>query len=56
LVAHNLMGEREKLINFKLFQVCKYLGIEVKESELHDALYDIQLTKQLYERITEKDN
>ena len=56
LVAHNLMGEREKLINFKLFQVCKYLDIEVKESELHDALYDIQLTKQLYERITEKHN
>lgn len=56
MVAHNLMGEREKLINFKLFQVCKYLGIEVKESELHDALYDIELTKQLYERITEKHN
>lgn len=56
LVAHNLMGEREKLINFKLFQVCKYLGLEVKEAELHDALYDIQITKKLYERITQKNN
>tara|TARA_R100000008_G_scaffold83129_1_gene68133 strand:+ start:89 stop:658 length:570 start_codon:yes stop_codon:yes gene_type:complete len=56
MVAHYLMGEREKLINFKLFQVCKYLGMDVKEAELHDALYDIKITKGLYERITEKDN
>ena len=56
LVAYMSMEERPNLINFKLFQVCKYFGIEVNEAELHDALYDIELTKKLYERITTQDN
>ncbi len=56
LVAYKIMEERPNMINFKLFQVCKYFDIEVNEDELHDALYDIELTKQLYERVTQQKN
>jgi|TARA_R100000278_G_scaffold121745_1_gene106359 DNA polymerase-3 subunit epsilon len=52
MVAYKVMGERHNIINFKLFQVCKYFGIDVNEEELHDALYDIELTKKLYETVT----
>jgi DNA polymerase-3 subunit epsilon len=38
--------------NFKLMTVARTLGIEVDESQLHDALYDVKLTKEIYERCT----
>lgn len=54
LVAYKVMGERHNMVNFKLFQVCKYFGLEIDEEKLHDAMYDIEITKQLYERIAKK--
>lgn len=49
-----LKFEREKLIDFKLKTVAKYLGIEVDEAKLHDALYDIDLTRQIYYKLENK--
>ena len=48
--------QRTQLENFKLGTVCKSLGIEVDESKLHGGLYDVQLTKMMYERLEEEFN
>ncbi len=49
LASHKLIGERSKLANFQLKTVATYLGIQIDESKLHDALYDIELTQKIYE-------
>lgn len=54
LSSNYLKKERHKLTDFKLSTVAKYLGIEVDETKLHDAMYDIYLTKEIYNRVTEK--
>jgi len=43
-----LKNERARIPNFKLSTVCRYIGIDVEESKLHDASYDIELTMKLY--------
>lgn len=52
LASNFLMKEREKMIDFKLKTVAQYLGIEVEEEKLHDALYDIHLTHEIYKKIS----
>jgi DNA polymerase-3 subunit epsilon len=37
--------------DFKLRSVAKQVGIEVDESKLHDAQYDIELTYQIYLKV-----
>lgn len=54
IAAHKLMSKRIELENFKLMTVAKYFGIRIVESKLHDAVYDIMKTKDLYNRITRK--
>lgn len=51
LASNKLKSEREKLENFQLKTVSKYLGISVDETKLHDALYDIELTYAIYKLI-----
>lgn len=34
--------------NFKLATVAKFMGINVDEEALHDAFYDIYLTREIY--------
>lgn len=51
LAANHTAYDRSKLINFKLPTVAKFLGIEVDESKLHDAEYDIWLTIEVYRRV-----
>ena len=38
--------------NFKQGTVAKALGIEIDESRLHDALYDIQVCKSIYDIVS----
>ena len=38
--------------NFKLGTVAETLGVKVDESKLHDGLYDVELTKAIYDKIT----
>lgn len=42
---------RSTMPNFKLKTVAKLLRIEIDESKLHDALYDVELTMQIFDRI-----
>ena len=38
--------------NFKLSTVAKTLGIEVKDDSLHNAMYDIELTHEIFKIVT----
>jgi DNA polymerase-3 subunit epsilon len=51
LATYFLMPKRHEMLDFRLKTVAKTLEIEVEESKLHDAFYDIQLTKQIYDKI-----
>lgn len=48
LAAEYLKKERHLMEDFKLKTVAAYLGINVDESRLHDAIYDIELTYEIY--------
>lgn len=48
VASHYLREERTKLQDFKLGTVARYLGIPFEEEKLHDALYDIRITKAVY--------
>lgn len=51
LASDKLIEQRTEMIDFKLKTVCSQLGIEVDESKLHDALYDVSLTMEVYKKI-----
>jgi DNA polymerase-3 subunit epsilon len=51
LAAEFVAPYRHTLSSFKLADVCRSFGIEVQEDELHDALYDVYLTRELYQTI-----
>ena len=52
LASKHLAAQRTLMPNFKLMTVAKQVGIEVDESKLHDALYDIELTREVYKIVT----
>lgn len=41
-------GQRHLLGDFKLMTVAKSLGIELEEEKLHDAEYDVEITRELH--------
>jgi len=45
-----LQDERAEMPNFKLRAVAEALGLEMDATKLHDALYDVQLTRAAYYR------
>jgi len=47
-----LASKRHEMENFKLMTVAKCCGIKIDESKLHDASYDIYLTKEVYNIVT----
>ena len=51
LAAYKLAEERHKMKDFKLLTVARQLGIEVDETRLHDAEYDIEITKAMYKEV-----
>jgi DNA polymerase III subunit epsilon len=51
LASYRLRHERHKLANFQLRTVAAYLGIVIDQSRLHDALYDIELTRALFYKL-----
>jgi DNA polymerase-3 subunit epsilon len=55
LAAQYLLHRRHSMPNFKLMSVARELGIAVDESRLHDALYDIELTRACYRIVTGQD-
>ena len=48
LASQYLLAERPLMPNFKLSTVASQLGVSVSEDKLHDALYDIYLTREAY--------
>jgi len=48
LASQYLIERRAKMQNFKLMTVAREIGIVVDESKLHDANYDILLTREVY--------
>lgn len=51
LASNYLKGTRHKMPNFQLRTVAEHLGITVDETKLHDALYDIELTQAIYNKV-----
>jgi len=51
LAVRVIADRRKEMKNFKLATVAEFLGIEVKEELLHDAYYDIYLTKAVYDKV-----
>lgn len=45
------MEDRQKMRNFRLNTVAKSVGLDVREDNLHSALYDARLAKQLYYKL-----
>lgn len=54
LASAYLMDKRTEMENFKLSTVAKFLGVDVNDNDLHNAFYDIALTKAVYDKVTEK--
>lgn len=50
IVAFQLQHKRASLSNFKLLSVAQHYGLPVK-GKAHDAMFDIELTQRLYEKI-----
>lgn len=48
LATQKLMNVRHETIDFKLKTVANQFGIEIDETKLHDAKYDIEITRQIY--------
>lgn len=53
LAGQFLKTKRFSMVDFKLKTVAKELGFEIDETRLHDASYDIAITKAIYKLITE---
>ncbi|MDO5570997.1 MAG: 3'-5' exonuclease [Bacteroidales bacterium] len=53
LATPYLAEKRSKMENFKQGTVAKTLGIDVDDSKLHDALYDIEICKAIYDKISQ---
>lgn len=54
LASQHLKDVRQTMVDFKLATVAQQLGIEIDESRLHDAMYDVELTRQIYYIVTNK--
>lgn len=54
ILAFVTMATRTKLENFKQMTVAKALGIKIDDSRAHDALYDIEVCRDIY-KILEKE-
>lgn len=52
LASAYLATRRPEMDNFKLSTVAKTLGIVVNDDSLHDAMYDIELTKAVFDIVT----
>ncbi len=49
LASAYLADRRADMENFKLSTVAKFLGVSVSDDSLHNALYDIELTRAIYD-------
>lgn len=48
LAGQYLMEDRSGMVNFKQSTVAKQFGIEIDETKLHDAVYDVEVLRSIY--------
>jgi DNA polymerase-3 subunit epsilon len=48
ILSFYTMKTRNNIENFKLMSVAKGLNIEIDESKAHDALYDVEITREIF--------
>ena len=51
LAVNHFLDSRDEIKSFKLMDVARLFDIEVEEAKLHDATYDIHLTREIYYKI-----
>lgn len=51
MATHHLLTRRAEMTDFKQETVARTLGITLEADRLHDAAYDIQLTRAIYRKI-----
>lgn len=51
LASKKLESVRHTMPDFKLRTVAEHFGIKVDESKLHDAMYDVDLTRQIFHKL-----
>lgn len=54
LASQYFAEERHTMKDFKLSTVARQCGIEVCDESLHDALYDIRLTMEVYKKVVSR--
>ena len=52
--AIGLMRRRPSLDNFKLLTVAEALGLEIDEERSHDALYDVELAREVFHMLLDR--
>lgn len=52
LAGVRLIEQRPAMANFKLRTVAEALGVAVDETRLHDAMYDVTLTREMFRILT----
>lgn len=52
LASQALIEQRDRMMNFKLRSVAMAFTLDFQSDLLHDALYDVKLTKMIYDKIT----
>lgn len=52
LASNKFRKERQSFANFKQVTVAKHLGIDVDETKLHDAEYDIDICIQIFKLVS----
>jgi DNA polymerase-3 subunit epsilon len=54
LSAYFLSDRRGEISNFKLDNIASLFGIESTDDQLHDAAFDIEMTRELYNKLLEQ--
>ena len=54
MAALKCINSRYEFKNFKLITVAKAAGIEIDPNKLHDAMYDVNITKELFYLLIEE--
>lgn len=50
ICADVLLSKRIEMPNFQLATVAQAMGIKIEENQLHDALYDVKVTREMFLR------
>ena len=50
-----MMQRRAGMIDFKLLTVARELGLKVDEGKMHDARYDVEVTREMFKILGDKE-